>query len=524
MGIFGRERATPWGLHSNTFGQTHSESQPAMVTTMEGQGFTTSQSVSSSMVPDWSNLPAEMVSKCRSKSTTAVGEVTARSGFLSGMSGHDDIGGASNKGAFDVSQLSSTVSPFPSFPFVDDTSLPCMCSALRHASAAGTSLSNDEQLRSFVSPSFSTSPAFPFYSSGSLADSAQAKSASASTTFPFSLSSSNQPQDQNQVSSDSRRPSQLSQSNRIIAPKPTGEGSETSPLSANTLPRTSRIVSEDGSLKDVVAISKAPYIRPSAPKKMCPHCKEHGDGFRGEHELRRHIDRVHAPLKKVWVCVDPTEENNFLVDCKACRNEKKYGAYYNAAAHLRRAHFNPRKRRGRGRGKIDEKRGGKGGGDNPSMDELKPYMKEIEVRVVPSDEKSDEESPQPNPSPSSSACKSFTNESEASIANESNQIGRGSSEFFPTGNSDLFSAGPESTTNVSSCLDDVASPASWATTSSPFFEPLSSTMSATGEDFFTTSASDGMLATTGMSVSPSLTFPQNAHLGLEDTDLLFPMQ
>ena len=60
---------------------------------------------------------------------------------------------------------------------------------------------------------------------------------------------------------------------------------------------------------------------------------------------------------------------------------KEYGAYYNAAAHLRRAHFKPKTPKGRSKGlkEAEEKRGGKGGGDWPSMAELKPWMKEVEV-------------------------------------------------------------------------------------------------------------------------------------------------
>jgi len=59
---------------------------------------------------------------------------------------------------------------------------------------------------------------------------------------------------------------------------------------------------------------------------------------------------------------------------------KKYGAYYNAAAHLRRTHFKPKAKGARKSSKSDdgEKRGGKGGGDWPPMSELKYWMKEVE--------------------------------------------------------------------------------------------------------------------------------------------------
>jgi hypothetical protein len=78
-----------------------------------------------------------------------------------------------------------------------------------------------------------------------------------------------------------------------------------------------------------------------------------------------------------------------LLRCKSCHQEKRYGAYYNAAAHLRRAHFKPkRKAKKRAKGEVDgdseaEKWGWKGGGDWPPMSELKHWMKELEAPVTP---------------------------------------------------------------------------------------------------------------------------------------------
>ena len=139
-----------------------------------------------------------------------------------------------------------------------------------------------------------------------------------------------------------------------------------------------QVQSQDGSSKYAAAMTQAPYIRPSHPKIMCPHCSEYPNGFRGEHELRRHTERAHLLIRKVWVIVDASPDKKFLANCKQCRRGKTYGAYYNAAAHLRRAHFHPRKR-GR-KGKHDEKHGGKGGGDDPPMDVLKQkWMKEVEI-------------------------------------------------------------------------------------------------------------------------------------------------
>ncbi|KAK5020165.1 hypothetical protein LTR60_000773 [Cryomyces antarcticus] len=70
--------------------------------------------------------------------------------------------------------------------------------------------------------------------------------------------------------------------------------------------------------------------------------------------------------------------------CKQCRSGKRYGVYYNAAAHLRRAHFVPRKRGHKAKG--EEKRGGIGGGDYPPIERLKSegWLMEIEEQILPS--------------------------------------------------------------------------------------------------------------------------------------------
>ncbi|KAK4197042.1 hypothetical protein QBC40DRAFT_108759 [Triangularia verruculosa] len=116
------------------------------------------------------------------------------------------------------------------------------------------------------------------------------------------------------------------------------------------------------------------YQRPPLRRVYCTKCNEYPEGFRGEHELRRHHDAKHAALVKRWVCTEPQDPPNSpqpvipLAKCKACVTQKRYGAYYNAAAHLRRAHFNPN-------------RGGKASGDWPPMNILKDWMREVRQSI-----------------------------------------------------------------------------------------------------------------------------------------------
>ena len=170
---------------------------------------------------------------------------------------------------------------------------------------------------------------------------------------------------------------------RPLAPKFGGD--ENAMSISKSSQSMSRFGSRDGSQEEATVL-KPSYQRPKHDRVYCKECDDHPDGFRGEHELRRHQDRQHRKMVRKWVCIQPTglehpKPAQPLLRCKACtQQKKKYNAYYNAAAHLRRAHFRP-KARGRGKSsKVDEanKRGGKAGGDWPPMSELKHWMMEVE--------------------------------------------------------------------------------------------------------------------------------------------------
>lgn len=125
-------------------------------------------------------------------------------------------------------------------------------------------------------------------------------------------------------------------------------------------------------------IPKLQYSRHTKEKLKCDRCNKNPDGYRGSHELHRHMALDHNSSRTAWVCVDISSDG-FLSGCTACDSKKPYGQDYNAAAHLRRFHFHPKSEGRRTNVNPEERRGGKGGGKDPPMSECRRWMEKIQV-------------------------------------------------------------------------------------------------------------------------------------------------
>ena len=180
----------------------------------------------------------------------------------------------------------------------------------------------------------------------------------------------------------SQRAQEVVLSARAIQPKVQSSSTMSRGLSSSSSAAhdMSRACSSDGSK---ISIPKnRGYVRPTRDKVMCHKCNVKPEGYRGPHELRRHLDVMHPGEKrKAFVCVDRSPDKMFLAKCKSCQGQKKYHAEYNAAAHLRRIHFNPKEKGVKGK-KEARPRGGDGGGDYPRMEILRLWLEEVEEVVA----------------------------------------------------------------------------------------------------------------------------------------------
>nr|POF26230.1 hypothetical protein CFP56_22378 [Quercus suber] len=213
------------------------------------------------------------------------------------------------------------------------------------------------------------------------------RSDSGQSTMSMSSSSTTLSFSRNRDSVRRRKHIENSKQNHI-APKTSSTGTASAlpqPHSSRKSEALSTTVSARASKKP---ISKARYIRRQHPKLLCHRCTDYPLGFRGDHELRRHMYRAHSQRRNVWICTQPSKPSGEtwlpvrpLATCKQCRRQKQYNMYYNAAAHLRRAHFCPQKRGRKARGEARSTRPGKTGGDWPPIEWLKAngWLRQIAV-------------------------------------------------------------------------------------------------------------------------------------------------
>ena len=174
-----------------------------------------------------------------------------------------------------------------------------------------------------------------------------------------------------------RSQEQIAQAARPIAPKDVAE-SPMSKQSSSSSSGSQDMLRQRSAPEPKVLIPKLQYSRQAKEKLKCERCNKNPDGYRGSHELHRHMALDHNTSRTAWVCVDMSSEG-FLSGCAACESNKPYGQDYNAAAHLRRFHFHPKSEVRRTNVDPEERRGGKGGGKDPPMSECRRWMKKIKV-------------------------------------------------------------------------------------------------------------------------------------------------
>ena len=115
-------------------------------------------------------------------------------------------------------------------------------------------------------------------------------------SFPSQTEMKRLPSEESNASSLSSSSSQGSQS-RMLQRISEQECHDDSSSTKAKIPKIIEVMSDDGTIRHKVEV---PPTRQQPQRKItfCQLCDDHPQGFRGEHELRRHIERHHATYRK----------------------------------------------------------------------------------------------------------------------------------------------------------------------------------------------------------------------------------
>ena len=108
----------------------------------------------------------------------------------------------------------------------------------------------------------------------------------------------------------------------------------------------------------------------------CPLCNDVSSLDTG-YEFREHMRHKHPSQHPVWICEEGQRGGTILSPCEACKSKRRYGAKYNAAAHLERAHFNVRRRRRGDRLTIPARTSSTTDDEKLSYGVLEPWMRQV---------------------------------------------------------------------------------------------------------------------------------------------------
>jgi serine/threonine protein kinase len=106
------------------------------------------------------------------------------------------------------------------------------------------------------------------------------------------------------VTDQSRMSRRVSEQNAQSKARPLAPKQECHDDSSSTkakIPKIVEVTSDDGTIRHKAEIPRTTRQQPQRKTTFRQLCDDHPQGFHGEHELRRHIERHHTTYRKVWI-------------------------------------------------------------------------------------------------------------------------------------------------------------------------------------------------------------------------------